>query len=188
MKNKKSTHKILKIALGIVLLLVVAGVFLELTGVTDFVSKKTAPTQESKDTKETISYTPATEEEKAEVETNKTNDDKIKEPQNPADPAAPSEKTVTISSAAQTADKDVVVQTQLKGIGWQSCTLTLTQGARKVTKTAETLYQQSFSTCLGFSVPYSELNQAGTWQADLSVTNSDGQTRNAKMVSVIVAP
>lgn len=184
MKKKNSKNKIIKIALLAALLLLVVSAVLELTGVTHFIRNEQASPSVTKTTGETINYEPATEEEKNQVETSKTDDDKIKDSQNQTTPTTPSDKKVVISSAEQQSS-NVVVQTQLYGIGWQNCTLTLSMGDKKVTKTSETLYQQSFSTCLGFSVPTSELS-AGTWKVELSVTNSDAQKHVAASTNVKV--
>lgn len=187
-KKKNTKTKVLKI---ISLIFAVAVVFLgvlELTSMTHFINKEAATPQTTQTSQETINYNPATPEEMTQVETAKTDDDKIKDAQAPTTPVIPADKNVVISSAEQSSNKDVVIKTQLYGIGWQKCTLTLTLGDKKVVKTADTLYQASFSTCLGFSVPYSDLGAVGTWKADLVVLNSDNQAHNASSVQVKVDP
>lgn len=52
-----------------------------------------------------------------------------------------------------------------------TCTLTLTQGTKSVTKTADIQSLPSSATCKGFDIPVSELS-AGKWQVTVTYENS----------------
>ncbi len=129
--------------------------------------------------------------EKDEVEKNKTqsptdkrDDDKDTPAPAPAPAPPPATSTnVQITSAKQDGD-NVVIQTALYGNGWSNCTLTVSNGSTK-TYDAAVLYQETFSTCMGFAVPKGDL-PAGNWTATLRATNSDGNiiTSESKTVNV----
>lgn len=133
-------------------------------------------------TAETNTYNPPTDQEKQEVEKNKTSPGANSQPTNGSQ-----DKKVVITDAYQNySDKKIVIKTALYGNGWRSCTLTATQGNESFSKQADTLYQSSFSTCLGFSISTSDFPSAGTWTFKLSVTNSDGKTYTSQTKSVNV--
>jgi cytoskeletal protein RodZ len=71
----------------------------------------------------------------------------------------------------QEADKSVTIISKLSNIGSGTCTLSITNGQRSVTKSAEVIYQPEYSTCAGFSIPLSELG-GGLWNMKLSVSYS----------------
>lgn len=83
-------------------------------------------------------------------------------------------KTVTSSDitilTSRGTNGDIVISTQLKNVSDGTCDLTITSGSKTYTQTATVLYQASFSTCTGFSVPTSSL-PTGTWQILLTVTS-----------------
>ena len=58
-----------------------------------------------------------------------------------------------------------------------TCTLTLTQGTRQVTRSVDIQAQSSSSTCKGFDIPLSDLG-TGTWRLDLNLSG-DGVTSTA---------
>jgi hypothetical protein len=76
--------------------------------------------------------------------------------------------SIDITSAYQQGSGDLVIQTSIKGAGSGTCQLTLSSGGHTVAKTADVLYQSSFSTCTGFTVSRSELS-SGDWQLKLNL-------------------
>lgn len=136
---------------------------------------------------EKIDLSPPTEAEKQQVQENKINDDKERAAA-PGTTTPPSDKSAKISQASyDSAGRRLVVQTQLFGTGWQQCTLEVTQGTRKVTKTADTLYQPNFSTCMGFSVDAAEFATGGEWNVLIKASNKDGKvySSNQEKVNII---
>ena len=80
----------------------------------------------------------------------------------------------TIELSASKADTaTVTVFTKLKNYASGNCELTVTNGARTHSATAQILYQPEYSSCAGFSVPLSELG-AGTWTVKLVATPTGG--------------
>lgn len=67
----------------------------------------------------------------------------------------------------------VTVATKLTGYSAGSCALTITNGTKVVTKTADIIYQPEFSTCAGFSITISDVG-IGKWSLSLTVTPSGG--------------
>jgi cytoskeletal protein RodZ len=64
-----------------------------------------------------------------------------------------------------------------------TCTLTLTQGSKVVTKTAGVQASASTSTCKGFDVPVSELG-SGVWQANLHFENDNVTADASQKITV----
>ncbi len=64
-----------------------------------------------------------------------------------------------------------------------TCTLTLTQGSKVVTKTAGVQAAASTSACKGFDVPVSELG-AGVWQATLHFENDNVTADASQKITV----
>ncbi|MCA9326607.1 hypothetical protein KC976_03330, partial [Candidatus Saccharibacteria bacterium] len=95
-----------------------------------------------------LPYLPPTEEEKKQVQDTKT----ATRAPDVSTPTAPTSNVgdVTIISAEQNVNKDLVVKTQLNGDQWASCTLSVQNGGKTITRDAKALYQPTFSTCMGF--------------------------------------
>lgn len=89
-------------------------------------------------------------------------------------PSSPS-GSISILKAAQGSSGDLVIQTALHGISSGTCSLVLTNGSHRINRSADVLYQPSFSTCTGFDIPASSFPVGGTWNMSLSVISS-GQT------------
>ncbi|MEO6109546.1 MAG: hypothetical protein ABIP50_00860 [Candidatus Saccharimonadales bacterium] len=83
--------------------------------------------------------------------------------------------SVTIS-AQKESNGSVTVFTKLMSITGGTCTLTVTQGSNKLSKSADVLYQDEYSSCAGFTITMPEATQlgAGDWNINLSVLS--GQT------------
>lgn len=98
-------------------------------------------------------------------QTNSTSSDKNLTANKPAS----IELTPTVSSTS------VTLTTKIYSIGDGKCSLIAVNGARKYSAEAEIIYQPSYSTCAGFTVPISKLG-SGTWNISLTVTSLDGAT------------
>ncbi len=71
-------------------------------------------------------------------------------------------------TAQQTRDS-VTITSQLTAASEGTCALHIQNGTQTYTNTAPVLYQDSFSTCEGFTVPISELG-GGTWLISIDVS------------------
>lgn len=67
----------------------------------------------------------------------------------------------------------VIVSTQIKDFPDGTCTLDVLNGTKKMTYTADILYQPEYSICTGFSVPISDLG-TGKWSLTLTAKSSSG--------------
>lgn len=99
--------------------------------------------------------------------------------QTPAPQPGANEKATITNFTQDSATKKVTVQTELTGGTYQTCTLTLSSGGEVITKTAEVIYQNSFSTCMGFTIPANDFPTGGIWTARLTVSKPDGSTTSS---------
>jgi hypothetical protein len=128
-----------------------------------------------------INYSPPTDEEKKKSEENKL--DQIEN----APTGERINNEVYIENIFQDSEsKQVIIQTKLLGLDWSNCEVKLTNGTITVSRTAKTLYQQDFSTCIGFAIDGTEFSPKGEWTAVLSATTLDGKVLNSdeKRISV----
>lgn len=100
---------------------------------------------------------------------NKVGSDKPLEPESSS--SGKSTVPIVISAANQNGSVAQIRTLISATVGDGSCTLTLTQGAKSVTKSAEIQSLPSSATCKGFDVPVSELS-AGKWQITVTYENS----------------
>lgn len=135
----------------------------------------------------TIVPQPPSQTEKDEVEKNKAEDPTAKQDDDkdttapaPAPPPPPPTSSNVQITSAKNENGSVVVQTALHGSGWEECTLVLTGNGTK-TYNAKVLYQETFSTCMGFSVSDAP---GGALTATLKATNSNGETITSESVKV----
>lgn len=90
-----------------------------------------------------------------------------------------------VISTLEQAGDEITVRTVLNDIKSGTCTLTLSQGTRKVTKTAPVGLVTSYYSCQGFDVPKSELGSTGTWSAVVKVeANGDSVNSAAQTLEV----
>ena len=71
-------------------------------------------------------------------------------------------------SARKETGASVTISTKLYGVSSGSCTLTILNGTKKLSRTAIVIYQPEFSTCAGFSVPVADLG-GGLWNITTTV-------------------
>lgn len=88
-------------------------------------------------------------------------------------PTPSSPDTIELS-ASKTDASTVTVFTKLKNYASGNCELTVTNGTKTHSATAQILYQPEYSSCAGFSVPLSELG-TGTWTIKLAATPTGAQ-------------
>ncbi len=86
-------------------------------------------------------------------------------------------------SATQDDSNTVTIVAKLYGASDGTCDVAVSNGAKKVSKTAEVIYQPAYSTCAGFSVEKDELGP-GTWNIKLVV--SSGSNTYSETASVEV--
>lgn len=136
---------------------------------------------------EAINLSPATKEERNEAETKKLQElNSTTSSTGSVPPTATSANTARISGLYQdNSSKNIIVQTELQGTRWEQCTLTMTRGNQSVVKTAKTIYQSSYSSCLGFSVDSAELS-SGQWVVNLTARTTDGSVISAPNKSIDV--
>lgn len=141
-------------------------------------------TSPAPDSAETINYDPPTEEEKAETEAHKQQLTQ----QSTATTPSSSKKTVkpVITFAGQY-DGFVEVGSYVSEVyeDGGTCTLTLTKGSQKVTRTAAGQKDVSKTLCPTFKVPVSEFPNSGTWAATVKYSSSSAEgTSDEKPVEV----
>lgn len=132
---------------------------------------------------EAINFSPPSEEEKRAGEQNPTSKT------NPPDtsPTTQSSGEVLISKLWQDSNNhEVIIQTKLLGSGWNKCYLTLSRNNSRISESAGVLYQEEFSTCMGFSLSASRFPSAGQWKVSLKATKNNGssQTAETKVINV----
>lgn len=98
--------------------------------------------------------------------------DFIEKSPEPTPTPVPQDSDVITLSASQEGST-VNILTKLKGFSSGSCELSLTNGSKTHTVTADIIYQPEFSSCAGFSVPVSQLG-IGSWSVALNATPTGG--------------
>lgn len=120
---------------------------------------------------EDINYNPPSNEEVQRAESDKVNN--IEKPKTSDNNQSNEVKIQEIYQDSDTGQ--VIVKTELYGSDWDTCTLTLNFNNMSVVKTAQTIYQQPYYSCMGFAVDSSEFKQSGEWKATLFVSKTSGQ-------------
>lgn len=75
----------------------------------------------------------------------------------------------------------VIVTTRLHGVADGTCTLMINNNSITYTQKASVVYQPDFSSCAGFSVPFSKLGK-GTWEIQLSLDTA-GETKTMEYIA-----
>lgn len=84
--------------------------------------------------------------------------------------------TPAISLSAQQSGESIIIYTQLDPVPSGTCKLTITNGSKTATRTADIIYQSQQSICAGFSIPKTELG-TGTWTVSLAVQSPRGNAQ-----------
>lgn len=74
--------------------------------------------------------------------------------------------------AAKESDGSVAIETTLKNVSDGTCNIKIVSNDIEYSQSATILYQASFSTCAGFSIPAGALPD-GNWKISLSVTSKN---------------
>lgn len=85
-------------------------------------------------------------------------------------PSAPTDKSSEISMQAEQQGDTIVVTTRLPGFSDGVCTLTATNSSKQHEVSADIMYQPSYSSCMGFSIPKQTLG-SGAWRLSLKATS-----------------
>lgn len=78
---------------------------------------------------------------------------------------------------------NLIINVQLKNYSNGTCEIIIKNGDDQYTKSADIIYQPSFSTCSGFSVPLNSL-PSGVWQITLSATSKGIITTKSILVDI----
>lgn len=187
MQIKKQTTSRKYLIIGLVLLLLLGGAaaFAFLSPLSPF-SKK----QDTADRPEnTVSYEPATEDEKkageeAKKEALERQEAEERQAQAPSKPADVKTVDVTISSAAQNGGVLQIRTTIETRDASGRCVLTLSkEGQSSITQEAGTQIQGSYSVCKGFDVPTASLAK-GAWRAAIIYSGSGSKGEASQQVEV----
>jgi len=101
-----------------------------------------------------------------------TKQDFIENPTEPT-PVAPPTDSDNITLTTTQEGSSVTILTKLKGFAGGSCQLSITNGAKSHTASADIIYQPEFSSCAGFGIPVSQLGP-GLWSITLKATPTGG--------------
>lgn len=95
----------------------------------------------------------------------------------------PSSSSAITITASQTNSTEVAISTKLAGYSDGTCNLTISNGNKTTTQSAQVMFEKQFSTCAGFTVPISTVG-TGTWNVKLDVIS--GGTTTSKTISAEV--
>jgi len=90
----------------------------------------------------------------------------------------PSNSSPISLSAKEETNGTVTVYTSLGNFSDGTCKLTITNGTRSTSQTADVIYQPQSSICAGFSVPIDSVGK-GQWTLQLTATSSAGTSKEA---------
>jgi|SRR5680860_255738 len=160
-KNLRKSTKPKKLLIGIAVLVGLISTFLilEATGITHFINNPVSKTVDQNKEAETNSSN------KQDLINGKTDNSNTSNTT-----TEPTSNDITLSARQET-DRSVTILTELRNYSDGTCDLTIKNGDETYTPpTVPVLYQDSFSTCEGFSIPANTLAN-GTWQISLTVTS-----------------
>lgn len=93
----------------------------------------------------------------SEAEVKNAESEKVQKIESPKTSTTEADKVIISKLSQDSSSKDLVVITELHGQNWSSCDLRLTSGPNSITKTANVIYQNTYSSCAGYSVPAKDL-------------------------------
>jgi len=157
------TKKRIFTALAILLVVVILLAILEKTGVTNLLNARPSASQQNGPTKEQEAEDARLNAEAKEEFIAKNDPRSRDQPPTPA----PTAENISLD-VRQEADGSVTVSTKLQGVSDGVCNLLVTNAGKSHKEEAPVIFQPSFSTCAGFSIPQKDLG-AGTWQITLEV-------------------
>jgi Sec-independent protein translocase protein TatA len=83
--------------------------------------------------------------------------------------------TGSLELSASQNDQSVTVLTKMQNVAGGTCKLTVSNGAKITSQTAQIIYQPEFSSCAGFSLPTNSVG-TGTWSINVDATPTNGST------------
>ncbi|MCX6805300.1 MAG: hypothetical protein NT114_01235 [Patescibacteria group bacterium] len=161
MKYKKSNNKLIIAA-------VILGVFLAIGLVGYWYTTRPKPTSSLQASESTKQQTEAKDAENA-----KSTDNKNYQQQPGQAQQVSSNTGVSITSIGQSGST-VYVNALVDGETSGTCTLTLTNGSKKIVKSAAIGYQVSYYICNGFNISSSEFAPKGDWTAQINISGPKG--------------
>lgn len=168
-RNVPPRKKIIITTIIILLATALTVVALEKTGITNFIKPTPTP------------YSGPTEAEKNEQR--KTEQEAKQDFIETPEPTEVETSDASIDlSARQEPDGSVTVLSKLYGIPDGNCNLTISNTGKTYTQEAEIIYQPTFSSCAGFSIPKDRLG-AGAWSINL-IVNSHTQLEKSMILEV----
>lgn len=75
--------------------------------------------------------------------------------------------------SAKVENGELTVTSKLYSISDGECALEVKKGTKEITRTAQVIYQPSYSTCAGFSIDTSEFSM-GSWDVTLTIKSAKG--------------
>lgn len=180
--RKKSRASRVILALFVVALMGAIALFiLEKTKTTDFIKMPVA-TPQSGPTKEQTEQ-----QQRAEISAKQQFIDTTDATGKPlAEATTPSveQPSTSIELTTKQDGSSVTILTKMQNISDGTCRLTITNGGKNTSQTAQVIYQPEFSSCAGFSVPVSSLG-SGAWNISLGVVSTGG-TETTKATTLVV--
>ena len=161
MKYKNKTNKL-------IITIVILGVALSVGLAGYWYNTRPKPTSSLQASEATKQQTEAKDAENA-----KSTDNKNYEQQPGQAKQTASKTSVSITSIGQS-DSTVYVNALVDGETSGTCTLELTNGSKKITKSAPIGYQVSYYICNGFNISSSEFAPKGEWTAKIDVSGPKG--------------
>jgi len=161
MKHKNKTKRL-------IIPIVILGVALSVGLAGYWYNTRPKPTSSLRVNEATKKATEAKDAEDAKSQDNKNYD------QQPGQSKQTASKTsISITSIGQS-DSIVYVNALVDGETSGTCTLELTNGSKKITKSAPIGYQVSYYICNGFNISSSEFAPKGEWTAQIDVSGPKG--------------
>jgi hypothetical protein len=182
MKIKRSTPRKLKVLYAVIIVLILAGIGY---GIYQVATSRSTTNDNPSNVNKVNSSPPTDEQVQAGTEAKRqtVENNEITKPDG-TDGKTSQQIAATITSANQNGSS-VTIRTLITGSvsSSTSCSLTVTNDATSITKTAAAQSLASSATCQGFDIPVSELG-AGMWSIQLTVTS--GTQSTAASTSLIV--
>lgn len=169
-KKKAPSRKLRYLLLSVVALLLLGGI-LQFTGLVHLFGHKVEPATQN-------GPTAAQKKQQSEIIAQQK-EQAIEHPTTGTPPPPPAENSISLT-AQKTSNGMVTVSTSLGNVADGTCELTVTNGFKTTTQTADVIYQSQSSFCAGFSVPVSSIG-AGNWTLTLKLTS--GSTTVSKTIT-----
>lgn len=169
--RQKNWKKIIGVIALALILCALTLVVLEKTKTTDLIKMPSKQTTTSGPTKKEAAQQKQTESQAKQDFLDKSSQTQTTESITQEQPAAAPSGSLELS--ASQSDQSVTVLTKMQNVAGGTCKLTVSNGDKITSQTAQVIYQPEFSSCAGFSVPISAVG-AGAWSINVEVTPTSG--------------